>query len=41
MKKRHRPEQVVSKLHQADVELGQGLEVPEVCPQLGVSEQTY
>lgn len=41
MKKRFSPEQIVSKLRQADVELGQGLKVPEVCKQLGVSQQTY
>lgn len=41
MKKRHTPEQIVSKLRQADVSLGKGLKVPEVCRQLGVSEQTY
>jgi putative transposase len=41
MKKRHSAEQIVAKLRQADVELGKGLKVPEVCKQLGVSEQTY
>lgn len=41
MKKRHSPEQIVAKLRQADVELGKGAKVPEVCRQLGVSEQTY
>lgn len=41
MKKRHSPEQIVAKLRQADIELGKGLKVPEVCRQLGVSEQTY
>jgi len=41
MKNRHKPEQIVAKLRQADVELGKGLKVPEVCKQLGVSEQTY
>lgn len=41
MKKRHSTEQIVSKLRQADVSLGKGLKVPEVCRQLGVSEQTY
>ena len=41
MKKRYSPEQIVSKLRQADVELGKGLKVPEVCRQLGISEQTY
>jgi len=41
MKKRHTAEQIVAKLRQADIELGKGLKVPEVCKQLGVSEQTY
>jgi len=41
MEKRFSPEQIVSKLRQADVELGKGLKVPEVCKQLGVSQQTY
>ncbi len=34
MKKRHTPEQIVAKLRQADIELGKGLRVPEVCKQL-------
>ena len=41
MKKRHSAEQIVAKLRRADVELGKGLKVPEVCRQLGISEQTY
>jgi putative transposase len=41
MKKRHSPEKIVSKLRQADVGLGRGLKVPEVCKQLTISEQTY
>jgi transposase-like protein len=41
MKKRHSTEQIVAMLRQADVELGKGLRVPEVCKQLGISEQTY
>jgi transposase-like protein len=41
MKKRHSAEQVVVKLRQADVALGKGLRVPEVCKDLGISEQTY
>ena len=41
MKRRHGVEQIVVKLRQADVDLGKGLKVPEVCKQLGVSEQTY
>jgi putative transposase len=41
MKTRRSAEQVVALLRQADVELGKGQKVPEVCRQLGVSEQTY
>jgi transposase-like protein len=41
VKKRHSAEQIVAKLREADVILGQGLRVPEVCKQLGISEQTY
>jgi len=41
MKKRHSPEQIISKLRQADVAFGKGLKVPEVCRQLEISEQTY
>jgi len=41
MKKRHSGEQIVGKLRQADVALGKGLKVPEVCRELGISEQTY
>ena len=31
----------MAKLRQADVGLGKGLKVPQVCKQLGISEQTY
>jgi transposase-like protein len=41
MKKRHSAEQIVALLRQADVALGKGEKVPEVCKQLGISEQTY
>ena len=41
MKKRHSAEQVVGMLRQADVELGKGQKVPDVCRQLGISEVTY
>ncbi len=41
MKKRHSAEQIVVKLRQADVALGKGLRVPQVCKELGISEQTY
>ena len=38
MKKRHSAEQIVAKLRQADVELGKGLKVPEVCLSLPPSD---
>ena len=41
MKKRHSAEQIVGFLRQADMLLGKGQKVPEVCKQLGISEQTY
>ena len=39
--KRFTPDQIVSKLRQADVELGKGLMVPEVCRKIEISQQTY
>jgi transposase-like protein len=39
--KKFTPEQIVSKLRQADIELGKGLTVPEVCRKIEVSQQTY
>ena len=39
--KRHSVDQIVSKLRNADVELGKGKKVPEVCKELEVTEQTY
>ena len=39
--KKYRPEQIVEKLRQADVELGKGLTVPEVCRVIEVTPQTY
>jgi transposase-like protein len=41
MKKRYSVEQIVAKLRLADVGLGKGLRVPDVCKDLGISEQTY
>ena len=38
--KKYRPEQVVEKLRQAEVELGKGLSVKEVCRVIEVCEQT-
>ena len=39
--KRFTPDQIVSKLRQADVELGKGQTVPEVCRKIEISQQTY
>ena len=39
--KRHSVDQIISKLHKADVELGKGKKVPKVCRELEVAEQTY
>ncbi len=41
MKQRYTVEQIIGKLRKAEVELGQGRKVPEVCRTLGVTEQTY
>jgi hypothetical protein len=34
--KRHTVDQIVAKLHKADVELGKGKKVPEICKLLEV-----
>ena len=39
--KRHTVDQIIPKLRKADVELGKGKKVPEVCKQLQITEQTY
>jgi transposase-like protein len=39
--KRYNAEEIIHKLREADVLLGQGQNVSGVCKQLGVSEQTY
>ena len=39
--KRHSVAQIISKLRRADVELGKGKKVPEICKSIGISEQTY
>jgi len=41
MKKRRSAEQIVGLLRQADVDLGKGMNVPDVCRRLGISQQTY
>jgi len=40
-KKRHSVDQIIGKLRRADVELGKGKKVPEVCKLLEISEQSY
>ena len=40
-RKGHRPEEIIAKLREADVLLGQGKKVAEVVKALGVSEVTY
>ena len=41
MKKRYTGNQIVAKLRQADVLIGKGKTVPEVCREIEVSQQTY
>lgn len=41
MKNKHTGPQIVAKLRQADVLIGQGKSVPELCKEIEVSEQTY
>lgn len=41
MKKKNTGTQIVAKLRQADVLIGQGKTIPEVCKEIEVSEQTY
>jgi transposase-like protein len=39
--KRHTPEQIIGLLRQAEVELGSGSTIGQVCQKLAVSEQTF
>ena len=41
MKKKHSGPQIVAKLRQADILIGQGKSVPEVCKELDVTDATY
>ena len=38
---RHTVDQIIAKLRRADVELGKGKKVPEICRLLEISEHTY
>jgi len=40
-RKRYSAEQIIGLLRQADVELGKGRKVPEVCKTLGIHQVTY
>ena len=40
-RKRHSTDQIIGKLRQADVELGQGKTVEEACRALEITAQTY
>ncbi len=39
--KRHTPEQIISKLREAEVGLARGQTVAQACRSIGVSEQTF
>ena len=39
--RKHRTEQIIRKLREAEVELAKGRSVQDVCKQLGVTNQTY
>ena len=41
MKKRFSGPQIVAKLRQADILIGQGKTVPQVCKDIEISQQTY
>lgn len=40
-RRHHTPEQIVRKLREAELRLGQGADLVTVCKELDVSEQTY
>ena len=39
--KRYKPEQIIHKLREAEVELSKGHTTGEICRKLGITEQTY
>jgi hypothetical protein len=39
--KRHKPEEIVTKLRQGEVLMGQGMPRIDAIPQISVTEQTY
>jgi putative transposase len=40
-KTRYTTAQIIEKLRQADVALGKGEKVPDICKTLGITQQTY
>ena len=40
-RKKHTPEQIITKLREAEVSMSTGSSVGEVCRQIGVTEQTF
>ena len=40
-KKRHSPEQIITKLRQIEVELSKGQSTGQACRKAGITEQTY
>lgn len=40
MSKKHTPQQIITKLRQAEVELSNGSTIAQVCQKLGICEQT-
>jgi len=39
--KRHSAEEIIAKLREADVELGRGVAIGQICRKLEISEHTY
>jgi len=37
----HRPEQIIQKLREAEIEISKGATVPQAARKIGVTEQTY
>jgi len=40
-KKRYKPEEIIGYLREAEVLHSKGSTIPEICRQIGISEQTY
>ena len=38
---KHKPEEIIGKLREAEIVLAQGASTPEACRRIAVSEQTY